>query len=287
MKTLDVRSGGLGDCIVGLWIAEGIKRNAEDVAVLAGSYASVVEAFGFQNTETPLGEVLGLGGEHPSYSQEIAEGPTQQDRTVRWQNAVSWAYKPLRPPLGALPQESIDWAKKTAANRRTEANRPLALIFPKANYESRSWPFHKWIRLASHMEAEGWSTIALDHTENRVKDMPFYVWGFPYTHIMALMLEADIVIGNDSGMPHLAGTLGVPTVAVMGPTDPHTVFGYCEDVHTVRAEEVPCVGCHFAYAKGYTNICDNYGCEALQVLPWTRVWNKVLMLCDEGIISCK
>lgn len=38
--------------------------------------------------------------------------------------------------------------------------------------------------------------------------------------VAALMSLADVYVGNDSGPSHLAAALGVPTLAVFGPTDP-------------------------------------------------------------------
>ncbi len=38
--------------------------------------------------------------------------------------------------------------------------------------------------------------------------------------LLAEVAGADLFVGNDSGPGHLAGTLGVPTVSLFGPTDP-------------------------------------------------------------------
>jgi ADP-heptose:LPS heptosyltransferase len=40
--------------------------------------------------------------------------------------------------------------------------------------------------------------------------------------LAALLCRCHAFVGNDSGISHLAGILGVPTVAVFGPTDPRT-----------------------------------------------------------------
>jgi ADP-heptose:LPS heptosyltransferase len=38
--------------------------------------------------------------------------------------------------------------------------------------------------------------------------------------LAGLLAECRGYIGNDSGVTHLAGALGLPTIAVFGPTDP-------------------------------------------------------------------
>ena len=48
------------------------------------------------------------------------------------------------------------------------------------------------------------------------------------------MKRAALVVGNDSFPAHLAGTVGVPTLALMGPTLP-TVFAHTPDVECLAS----------------------------------------------------
>ncbi len=42
-------------------------------------------------------------------------------------------------------------------------------------------------------------------------------------HALATVLSrASLYVGNDSGVTHLAAALGVPTIALFGPTDPRS-----------------------------------------------------------------
>jgi len=43
---------------------------------------------------------------------------------------------------------------------------------------------------------------------------------WPLPRLAALLTESRAYLGNDSGVSHVSGALGVPTVAVFGPTDP-------------------------------------------------------------------
>lgn len=45
------------------------------------------------------------------------------------------------------------------------------------------------------------------------------VWGLTLTEVVQLISCSDCFIGNDSGVTHLAGALGVKTVAIFGPTN--------------------------------------------------------------------
>ncbi len=273
-KIVDARRAGLGDLVVGLWVLEGARFAGEAVGVMSGPYRPVAEAFGFAEAEE--GEVLRVGGDSESYRLEMKSGPVGESRARRWQTVLGWGFEPRRPELKELPEEAVAWAREEAAKRRGEKG--LALVFPCANYVSRTWPIDKWIRLAQHLQDEGWGTIALDQHRSRVEAMPLFYHGFPLTHVMALMREADVVVGNDSGMAHLAGALGVRAVAVMGPTDGETVFGHDDRVTPIAAtrDEAPCVGCHFQYGNGYRALCDAHGCDALHTLPWMRVAKEVM-----------
>jgi len=42
----------------------------------------------------------------------------------------------------------------------------------------------------------------------------------PLLEVAQRLLQCRCYLGNDSGITHLAAMLGVPTVAIFGPTDP-------------------------------------------------------------------
>jgi len=43
--------------------------------------------------------------------------------------------------------------------------------------------------------------------------------GLGLVEVMQILACANLYIGNDSGITHLAATLGTPTLAIFGPTD--------------------------------------------------------------------
>jgi ADP-heptose:LPS heptosyltransferase len=73
-------------------------------------------------------------------------------------------------------------------------------------------------------------------------DAPLLAKGFSLPELASLMEGCRFFIGNDSGITHMAAALGVPTVALFGPTDPKVWAPRGEHV-TVVAPEIPCSPC--------------------------------------------
>ena len=52
------------------------------------------------------------------------------------------------------------------------------------------------------------------------------------------LTQARLFIGNDSGPSHLAGIMGLPTVALFGPTDPAIWKPLGPKVQVIRGEPI-------------------------------------------------
>lgn len=269
----DCRACGLGDVIVSLWIAEGARDAGHEVLYLPGQHDRVVQAFGFETAEVE--PHVSFGGESPAYRKELELGGIGPHRGYLWQLELPFSVEPRRPQADRW-EECDEWAQELKL-ARTGGSKPFVLLFPACAYNTRTWPVQKWTRLAWALESQGIGTASLNSSQDGLESTPFYAYGYPVEAIISLMRVADLVIANDSGPAHLAGTLGVKTLAVMGPTHPDMVFGYCPDVEclSVTAEELPCIGCHFKGDRGFKAACDQ-GCEALHILPVSRVLQHVL-----------
>jgi heptosyltransferase-2 len=60
--------------------------------------------------------------------------------------------------------------------------------------------------------------------------------------LKALLRRCSLVLATDAGPRHVAEAFGVPTVVVMGPTEP--AWGLGGPATLVRNESLPCLGCH-------------------------------------------
>lgn len=140
----------------------------------------------------------------------------------------------------------------------------VAVLAPYSAYGVRNWPLHRWVELEDALLASGFATAILDAPGDGRRTAMFRgarYWGQKPGRVAAIVGGADIVAGNDSGICHLAGVLGVPAVAVCGPTDGEAIFGWYGCVRNIQAP-ADCSPCYWLAARGYKRACV-HGCDAL------------------------
>jgi ADP-heptose:LPS heptosyltransferase len=59
--------------------------------------------------------------------------------------------------------------------------------------------------------------------------------------VAGLAAECGLYIGNDSGITHLAAAVGVPVIALFGPTDPALWAPLGADVRVIAAETIDAI----------------------------------------------
>jgi heptosyltransferase-3 len=104
---------------------------------------------------------------------------------------------------------------------------PIA-IHPGSGGKWKGWPAQRFAELAARLQApvllvEGPADTGAcrEFAEALASSVPVVrAIGVSLSRLAALLSESRGYVGNDSGVSHLAAALGVPTVAVFGPTDP-------------------------------------------------------------------
>jgi lipopolysaccharide heptosyltransferase III len=120
-----------------------------------------------------------------------------------------------------------------------------AVIHPGSGGRHKQWPPACFSRLAAQLgspiillegpaDAEACSLVA--------KQLPPILTvaraaGLSLPRVAALFSVCRLYIGNDSGIGHLAAALGIPTVTVVGPTDPSMWAPLGPRVGVVRPEK--------------------------------------------------
>ncbi|MGB2900986.1 MAG: lipopolysaccharide heptosyltransferase II [Candidatus Acidiferrum sp.] len=144
--------------------------------------------------------------------------------------------------MDSLPDESFIAMTVPEVKRRRAAEflvesgaRPHALrvaIGAGASYGSaKCWPPPRFAELASHLQAQNdadvilFGTAAEEAVSNAIaaemRQPPIDLTGkTAIADLPALLSQCHLFIGNDSGAMHVAAAVGLPVVAIFGPTDP-------------------------------------------------------------------
>lgn len=275
---IDNHFDGIGDAVVQCWVVNSARAAGLDVRLNIRAYPDIACILGMDDALTvepgPRYFVdKGQGYHNWKYEREGL------GRVRGWMKAYGLPEDlPLVRPRYHEHEAMGRWAacawedREAAAGEKKVGGGKRILIFPECAWSNRAWPRPYWIDLAWDLQRAGHVTLALGTTEPEVRGFPAFFYGLRLYNLAALMFRADLVIGNDSGPAHIAGTIGVPTLALMGPTRPDVVFGHVPEVRPLRvtSEELGCVGCHFMGEKGYRPACA-HGCRALYMLGVDRV----------------
>ena len=246
---------GLGDCLTWAWIAAGTTSPVQFVA--RGSNQQMLKLFSCETTEDAR------EASDPSfcYRAELNLGGIRP-RVEIWPKILGFTSDPKRPHC-IVPGEWKPIPKRI-------------IIAPQCNFSTRTWHPGYWLDL-------NWSLLKLGYEVVWImqNDSPMFKnrgpavahWGQPYAELIKLMRTASLVIANDSMPAHLAGTLNIPTMAILGPTRP-SVFAHMKDaVQCLQSSRVECVGCHFK-APPFRVACD-HACQALNTLLPSDVVTEV------------
>ncbi|WP_127089686.1 lipopolysaccharide heptosyltransferase II [Aquabacter cavernae] len=130
---------------------------------------------------------------------------------------------PLMPPrMAVAPDLLVRWQMDLPDG--PPAASVLALA-PGAYNDKRLWPVERFAAVARAFAAEGWEVWVLGGPQERemarliaaavpVRDFTLT----PLEDAVFQLASATLFLGNDSGMLHIAGALGVPSVGLFGPT---------------------------------------------------------------------
>jgi ADP-heptose:LPS heptosyltransferase len=139
------------------------------------------------------------------------------------------------------------------------------IIHPGSGSRKKCWPISNFVKVASSIDANGkqpnfilgpaeYDLYEILLQSKRLKANVHKIEKL--TELAGLLKTGGGYIGNDSGVSHLAAFIGLPTVAVFGPSDPKTwkpmgravkvvrpdlECSPCFETGTVGCEEIECV----------------------------------------------
>lgn len=134
-------------------------------------------------------------------------------------------------------EEEMAWAKRFLP----ETDKPRLTVVLHCAEKYREWPKEKYENLIPLL-VDKFQVVVAHHV--RGYDFPGTVdgCGFPFRKSAALILNSDIVLTPDTAALHIAGSAGIPTVALFGPIDPRARCKHHKNCFVVTAD-MDCVPC--------------------------------------------
>jgi lipopolysaccharide heptosyltransferase II len=172
----------------------------------------------------------------------------------------------------ALPSESLaglplpDWTEPAlrlpaAERQRTDSvfasmARPLVAMHVSGGREIKQWDLERFADVGNRLAASHGATIvftgieadrplvdAVRHRLQREVPVVDLAGQVDLVTLATTLLEVDLLLTADTGPMHLAAALGVPTVAIFGPSDPARWGPLSARARVVRAS-LPCSPCN-------------------------------------------
>lgn len=88
------------------------------------------------------------------------------------------------------------------------------IIHSSSSREGKNWPFEKFIALADRLKEEGWEPVFILTEEERALRNVQAPQFNTLSDVAAYVAESGGMIGNDSGIGHLASCLKIPTLTI-------------------------------------------------------------------------
>ena len=155
-----------------------------------------------------------------------------------------------------LTQEEKEDARKLLLSHGIELKRPLVILNPGASYgPAKRWPAQNYAELGRLLQERNKASLlitgAADEDElartiaSLLVTKPLLLTGqTDLRRLAGLISQSALFVTNDSGPMHMANALGVPIIAIFGPTDPSTT-GPFQDPAVVIKKDTICWPCSY------------------------------------------
>jgi heptosyltransferase-1 len=129
---------------------------------------------------------------------------------------------------------------------------PLVALNPGARWPTKQWPSALFAEVGDRLQESGFRVVLLgdgtqsdpaDAVLNSMRSRPINLVGrTTIKDLIELLRRVRLLVTNDSGPMHLAAAVGVPIIALFGPTDPVRTGPYGTG-HMIFTSPVACRPC--------------------------------------------
>jgi heptosyltransferase-3 len=179
---------------------------------------------------THAAEIITLKPKPPSDFSEHAARYHLQQFAEQSEMEISPDEDFLTEPLIQVNEADRPAVQKLFSELNVETFRPIVAIHPGSGGLHKCWPLENFLKLSTQLYEEQIEVIFLlgpvererwdANTIRQIESVG------PVLKELALADVATVIsccagyVGNDSGIGHLAGSMGIPTVTIYGPTNP-------------------------------------------------------------------
>jgi lipopolysaccharide heptosyltransferase III len=232
LQRLLIRPGAIGDCILSLPALECLCSDYTEVWVRSEVAPLILLADCVRSIASTGLDRMGLPGVEPTH--ELLARLRSFDSIFSWYGSNRDEFRAQVSQLGlpfqfydALPPSgekihAADFFLKQAGCSGVAVPRiqcppapagDFAVIHPFSGSPRKNWPWQRYRELAHRLEMPvRWCAGPEEQLEDAVRIDNLY-------ELACWLRTARLYIGNDSGITHLAAAVGVPVVAIFGPTD--------------------------------------------------------------------
>jgi heptosyltransferase-2 len=189
-------------------------------------------------------------------------------------------------PQIELREEEVESAGRFLAERGVQGGKRLIGIHPGGGWPYKLWGVDRFSLLADRLGEKLNADVLLfsgtnernlaESVERHIERRVIKCEGLPLRVTAALMRRCLIYVGNDTGTTHLAAAVGVPTVAIFGPTDHMRSGPYGDQAVSVVGDlQMDCAPCHPGRDPGG---CGKGVCPVIRSVEVERVIQACLML---------
>jgi len=186
--------------------------------------------------------------------QEIWSRPTlhsaeQQLALIGW-TGVPVSDRPAT-QLAVTEKAARSIAARLAAHQID--SEPVALIHPAAAFETKQWPTENFARVIDEVAARGLTPVVivapkekqvLDSVVQQSSARVIGLTDLSLPEVTALAARAQLFVGNDSGIAHMAAAVSTPCVVVFGSSNVAHWRPWTTNKNEVVREEMKCQPCH-------------------------------------------
>lgn len=159
-------------------------------------------------------------------------------------------------PQISLKPQAVAWNAAYWARHSLEGSQVL-IVAPGSGAKEKNWPLSSFAAVIGWWRDQigGEAVVVLGPVEEERGGLEPILLpgcrvarGLSLAELAAIIARSDLYLGNDSGVTHMAAALGIPTVALFGPSDEQKWSPQGKRVRILK-HEIECAPCAVAAMK--------------------------------------